>query len=685
MIIDNYYTPSLLPGVMKTFIAVNYSVPGPTLRVTEGDWVVVSVRSKLADSTTVHWHGQNQYLTGFSDGVPGMTQCVIPGGGSEVVYGWRAAKAGTYWYHGHMMEQYLDGLYGAIIVDPFPTTAPIYPAHDQEQTVQIMDFYNQASHDLVTSYYLTPDSGGNEPVPAAIMVNGQFTPATLSPPSNCPCSSNAPPACTQSLSLQPPLQLQLGNGNIITPTGLSFVVPPTGKTLFRFISVAAFSMFEIAIDGVNMQIVEVDGTQVAPYEVSRVSVNVAQRIAVIVDWSQLTGSPNAVFLRISAMTDMYAGWSPCFVPPYEESIGGAPLNPYYLATIQFAASKNPVWPSSPSPPGITPVSAAAAPANADWTDGDYNYLDARPTQTVAMPAPTHIMYLDIAFVSDAAGINHAQFNGISKTHNMGVIPPSLFTLMRPDLFPNANGVAVPAAGATLTPATPEAVNLNPLFSTYGPAILAPFQKLTPINFTAAAQYMLPYKATVLIFFDNTDGGEHPFHIHGHAFWVLSSSSNPGAQAAANKNYVVRDTVSVPANGWVLIALVADNPGIWAVHCHIDWHLSAGLMLELFEAPGMLAGTPISMSQLENCGVPTVVAIAASTAQGLITTTTASTGWYPDWAGFTGGMAAVGVVAVLTLGVLFFIVHQKMNAAKILLVREPPNIAAPQSVLLRANP
>ena len=72
--------------------------------------VPLTVRTQVqAATTTMHWHGMLQVGTVDADGVPGMTQCLIPPGGT-VVYFFRASLSGTYWYHGHHSDQYVVSL-----------------------------------------------------------------------------------------------------------------------------------------------------------------------------------------------------------------------------------------------------------------------------------------------------------------------------------------------------------------------------------------------------------------------------------------------------------------------------------------------------------------------------------------------------------------------------------------------
>lgn len=106
----------------------NGSVPGPELRVTQGDRVRVTLINHLPTATTIHWHGLR--LPNAEDGVPGVTQDAVPSGGS-FVYEFVVKDPGTYWYHSHQdtLHQIPLGLYGALVVEPPSGTGPHYD-HD---------------------------------------------------------------------------------------------------------------------------------------------------------------------------------------------------------------------------------------------------------------------------------------------------------------------------------------------------------------------------------------------------------------------------------------------------------------------------------------------------------------------------------------------------------------------------
>lgn len=112
------------------------TVPGPILRVTEGDTVVVNFQSSLAGfNHTLHWHGQN--VPWDQDGVPYVSQDPIESG-EIFTYTFTAKPAGTYWYHCHVDAQHhVDmGMYGVLIVDPQDPEED--PAYDKE-FVMVLD------------------------------------------------------------------------------------------------------------------------------------------------------------------------------------------------------------------------------------------------------------------------------------------------------------------------------------------------------------------------------------------------------------------------------------------------------------------------------------------------------------------------------------------------------------------
>ncbi len=123
----------LVPDRTTEAITYNGTVPGPTIRVTEGDTVRVVLKNELDQETTIHWHGL--HVPNSMDGVPPFTQAPVKPGES-FTYEFVASHAGTFMYHPHInsVEQIDNGLYGLFIIDP---QQPDEPKFDREFSMML--------------------------------------------------------------------------------------------------------------------------------------------------------------------------------------------------------------------------------------------------------------------------------------------------------------------------------------------------------------------------------------------------------------------------------------------------------------------------------------------------------------------------------------------------------------------
>lgn len=157
----------ILPGQTMLAYAFNGQVPGPRLRVTEGDRVRINVRNNLPDPTSVHWHGL--VLPNEMDGAADVTQRPIERG-ETFTYEFAASVPGTYFYHSHFEpdRQQALGLYGALIVDP--RDGPAYD-YDHEVVVQLQEWLEKEG----LTYPAMSMEGG---LPNFFTINGKSYPAT---------------------------------------------------------------------------------------------------------------------------------------------------------------------------------------------------------------------------------------------------------------------------------------------------------------------------------------------------------------------------------------------------------------------------------------------------------------------------------------------------------------------------
>lgn len=101
-------------GKEKMGMTINGSIPGPTLRFTEGEYAVIHVKNIMDEETSVHWHGL--LLPNFFDGVPYLTTPPIKAG-ETFTYEFELKQAGTYWYHSHTGLQEQNGVYGSFVIE----------------------------------------------------------------------------------------------------------------------------------------------------------------------------------------------------------------------------------------------------------------------------------------------------------------------------------------------------------------------------------------------------------------------------------------------------------------------------------------------------------------------------------------------------------------------------------------
>jgi len=97
------------------------------------------------------------------------------------------------------------------------------------------------------------------------------------------------------------------------------------------------------------------------------------------------------------------------------------------------------------------------------------------------------------------------------------------------------------------------------------------------TYARAMDSVVPQNAVVDLNFTNLqEGVAHPIHLHGHWFWIVAMSSD--GEDATTAVGVRRDVISVPGSSWVVVRFVADNPGVWMLHCHIMWHARMARLL-----------------------------------------------------------------------------------------------------------
>ncbi|KAL1839341.1 hypothetical protein VTJ49DRAFT_1637 [Mycothermus thermophilus] len=134
----------------------------------------------------------------------------------------------------------------------------------------------------------------------------------------------------------------------------------------------------------------------------------------------------------------------------------------------------------------------------------------------------------------------------------------------------------------------------------------------PVVYGQVNPLIVNNSAIVQIVINNFDTSAHPFHLHGHHFQVVyRAPSEAGVWPGRDENYTSvpprRDTVTVQPNSYVVLRFKANNPGVWLLHCHIEWHVEMGLTATIIEAPDVLRGMTFPDDHIAVCnksGIPT---------------------------------------------------------------------------------
>jgi CopA family copper-resistance protein len=265
----------IVPGRSDSVIAINGSVPGPTLRFREGEEAVVRVTNRLDRPTSIHWHGL--LVDGPFDGAPGFNGFKGIAPGETYVYRIRIRQSGTYWYHAHSEGQEQAGQYGALIIDPAgddPIKADaesviLFSDHSREDPGRIMKnlkadsgYYNWNKRTLPD---LVRDANkfGMKPTLAERRAWGQMR-----------------MDATDIADVSGYALLAHGKPTAARPA-VAFV--PGQRLRLRLINGSAMSFIDVRIPGVTMTVMAADGRAVQPVLVDELRIGVAETWDVIVE------------------------------------------------------------------------------------------------------------------------------------------------------------------------------------------------------------------------------------------------------------------------------------------------------------------------------------------------------------------------------------------------------------------
>uniref|UniRef100_A0AAU8HM15 Laccase n=1 Tax=Silybum marianum TaxID=92921 RepID=A0AAU8HM15_SILMA len=530
----------------KSIITVNGKFPGPRIIAREGDRVVIKVVNHVSNNISIHWHGIRQLRSGWADGPAYITQCPIQTGQSYVYNFTITGQRGTLWYHAHV-SWIRATLYGPIIILPRRNTSYPFVKPYKEVPIIFGEWWKDDTEAVINQALQTGAGPNNSD---AYTINGLPGPLYN-------CSS---PNETFRLKVKP------------------------GKTyLLRLINAALNDELFFKITNHTFTIVDADASYVKPFETDTIYITPGQTSNVLLKTKNL--NHNAKFLMAAR--------------PYSTAASGtfdnttvAGVLEYHCNTIKSSSNTSIKGLTLPPLPAINATSYVA-----NWTSKFHSLGDSHFPVNVPQTVQNRYLFT-VGLGTDPCpknqtcqGPNGTKFS--ASVNNVSFTMPTT-ALLQARYFGKSNGI----------------------FTTDFPKF--PLNKFnytgTPPNNIMVSHgtkvVVLPYNTTVELVMQGTSilGAEnHPLHLHGFNFYVVGQGTGNFNSATDPANFnlvdpVERNTVGVPAAGWVAIRFRADNPGVWFMHCHIEIHLSWGLKLAWAVMDGKLPNQklPPPPSDLPKC-------------------------------------------------------------------------------------
>ncbi|MBN6541070.1 copper resistance system multicopper oxidase [Acinetobacter pittii] len=571
-------------------ITVNGKFTAPLLEFEEGDEAVIHVHNQLKNQdTSLHWHGL--LLPGLMDGVPGFNgfKGIAPNG--DFVYRFKVKQNGTYWYHAHSKGQEQDGLYGPLVIYPkgkIPVAA--HEKTDRDYVVMLSDFHNSSSDSIMKNLKKSAEHYQNRRETVSDVLKQVKTQGLK--------------ATWQDRSMWN--QMRMLKTDMSDVTGYTFLVNgktpqqnwtanfKTGdKVRLRFINASAMSFFDVRIPNLKMTVVSADGQPVKPVAIDEFRIGTAETYDVIVEPTQSNYQIEAESIDRSGFAigtlhnENTQAVGPIQMPaPRPRALltmedmgmshgnGASDEHAGHQMNMQHDMSAMPEMKKEANHANhdSTMMNMDHDMKNKSSSEHDHSMMQMKHDMS-AVPEMKHDMQ-----AMSASEHDHAMMN---MNHEMPA---------QSENKPKKDEPVYGWANAS-TPVGMKALQYSDLQSlTPQPDTRAPERELVirlggnmeryiwTINgkkFSEAEPLRVKYGERIRLKFVNDSMMAHPMHLHG-MFMQLEN----GQQA---ENLPNKHTLIVPPGKTVTALLTADALGEWAIHCHLLYHMSAGMMNKLIVA------------------------------------------------------------------------------------------------------
>lgn len=585
LIIDR--TPFGFGGRRSVATTINGSVPGPLLRFREGERATIHVTNRLREDTSIHWHGL--LVPNAMDGVPGVN---FPGihPGQTFVYDFPLRQYGTYWYHSHSGFQEQLGHYGPLIIDP---SEPEPFQYDREYVVMLSDWsfedpgkildnlkkqsaYYNFQRRTVGDFFRDVDRNG---LRATIADRWEWGKMRMTPTDISDVTGST---YTYLLNGLPPAANWTG------------LFRAGERVRLRFINAGAGSYFDVRIPGLEMTLVQASGQHVQPVAFDEFRIEIAQTFDVIVKPTE-----DRAYTIFAESMDR-SGYARGTLAPRAGMSAEIPRRRPRptLNMVDMGMAMGMGGHEGMSMPGMdmSGTGTASKPgADASMPGMDMPAAATKPAAAAASGHAGHDMSsMPGVTASGGAGVFEGQLRDGTIIRASNLRAPG--TIPEPVMHGNNTHGSASAGTAMETRSRLSEPGAGLGEDGWRVLVWTDVKRLTPaetfeppvreieLHLTgnmeryswsfdgkkyseAPSAIRFRYGERLRLVFVNDTMMEHPIHLHG--MWMeLENGGGP--------NQPRLHTVLVKPGERLTVAITADEPGRWAMHCHLLLHMEMGM-------------------------------------------------------------------------------------------------------------
>lgn len=549
-----------IDGRKSHAIGINGTIPAPLIRLREGQTVRLHVENALGEDSSIHWHGL--ILPFQMDGVPGVS---FPGikPRSTFIYEFPIVQSGTYWYHSHSGLQEQLGHYGPIVIDPAGTD-PIQS--DREHVIVLSDHSQLHPH---TIFRKLKQQGGyfnyqRQTLAGLLAGRDQSLKDRLAW-----SAMRMDPTDISDVTGSTYTYLVNGHGPRDNWTAL---FQPGERVRLRIINASAMTTFNFRIPGLALTGVQADGLPVRPVSFDEMQIAVAETYDVIVEPAK-----DRAYMIIGESVDRSGMARATLAPREGMAVEVPPLRERPLADMRdmgMGGVDHGAMSGSGSGSGAMQGMGHASPPAGDAFCPPEHAAMGHCTPSGSAPAGEVGM----------ADMNHGSGGMKHSMRDLSVAPEVRATPTVQSISPmpvDRTG----EAGQGLRDVGHKVLVYRDLIAVdRNPDVRAPSRSMR-IHLTGNMErYMwafdgvklnevrapIPFRKDerVRITLVNDTMMGHPIHLHGHFFELVTGHG----EYAPRKH-----TIQVQPGGTVTFDFTADAVGDWAFHCHLLYHMHAGMM------------------------------------------------------------------------------------------------------------